>query len=167
MQYALVKKVIVRALGGSTKKLPPELAEKHDNPYIHEAHTASAIPETDYEKIVGSKPFFVNSIHSFIVDNQRSQFTIFAYDDDGNIEVVGNKDLQNHFVIASRFHPEAIFRSIDNAKDEEEVKKIINSNQPSFRTIEEFIKACNKNRDIKNSIDINKSIFNKIIYPDL
>lgn len=164
--------VLVRALGGSTKQLSLEETKKHNNPKVHKVHGASAVPGSDFEKIVGSGTFAVNSIHSFVIDNPGPQLSVLAYDDEGHIEVVGNNDLSNHFVIASRFHPETIFRQIVDIKKQggskQEIDAIIEDNKSSFMMFKEFSKACARTNALNTSIvDINDPKISEMIYPDL
>ena len=163
---------LVRALDGSTKKLSEEEAKKHNNEKLHKAHGAYAVPGSDYEKIVGPGTFAVNSIHSYVIDNPGPHLSILGYDDEGHIEVVGNDDLINHFVLASRFHPETIFRQIANIKEQggnqQEIDAIIEDNKPSFMMFGVFARACAKISDLNaSSVDINDPQFSNMIYPDL
>lgn len=161
---------LVRALDGSTMQLSDQEAKKHNNEKVHKVHGAYAVSGTDYEKIVGSGTFAVNSIHSYVIKNSGPYLNVLGYDDEGHIEVVGNNDLNNHFVVASRFHPETIFKMIQtvraNGGSEQEVNDIISDNRASYRMFDEFAKACEKNKNLNSSTDLNDSEFIGIVYPD-
>ena len=162
---------LVRALDGSTKQLSEKEAKKHNNEKTHKVHGAYAVQGSDYEKIVGPGTFAVNSIHSYVIDNPGPYLSVLGYDDEGHIEVVGNNDLSNHFVLASRFHPESFFRQIahirEHSVNSDEINSIIEDNKPSFNMFREFVRACAKVNTLNVShIDINDSQFSDMIYPD-
>lgn len=162
---------LVRSLDGSTMQLSPEEAAKHNNEKVHKVHGAYAAPGTDYEKMVGAGTFEVNSIHSYVIANPGPYLDVLGYDDEGHIEVVGNRDLEDHFVLASRFHPETLFRMIEfkktNGASEDEIHNVISENHTSFAMFENFTKACEKNRVLNSSsIDLNDPQFSSMVYPD-
>ncbi len=125
---------IVRTLGGKTKKLPDDLVKKHNNAFSHKVHTMNAVPGTFYEKIVGPDPVWVNSIHSYVVEDP-GPLEILARDDDNNIEVVGD---EGHRVIASRFHPETTMAQVSGGKNLDD--------RPSIGEVCKFMEWCDQRR---------------------
>lgn len=163
---------LVRALDGSTMQLSKEEAMLHNNEKIHKVHNAYAVVGTDYEKMVGSDPFAVNSIHSYVIENPGPYLDILGYDDQDHIEVVGNRDCSDHFVIASRFHPETLFKMIESSKldgaSEEEIYEMIEDNHASYMMFASFIKACEKNKLLNpTTMELNDSQLSSLIYPDV
>lgn len=161
---------LVRALGGSTMQLPPEEAKKHNNEKVHKAHGAYAVSGTDYEKMVGAGTFEVNSIHSYVIKDP-GPLEVLGYDDDGHIEVVGKQNLSDHFVLASRFHPETLFRMIESQKNngvsESAIQETIEGDHTSYVMFAEFVKACAKNKELSSSsTDFNDTQFSSMVYPD-
>lgn len=162
---------LVRALDGSTIQLSEQEAKKHNNEKVHKVHGAYAVAGTDYEKIVGSDIFDVNSIHSYVIENPGPYLDVLGYDDEGHIEVVGNSNLSDHFVLASRFHPETLFKMIESARSngasEQEIDEIIGDNRASYMMFGTFAKACEENKELtSSSVDLNDSQLSSMIYPD-
>lgn len=100
--------VMVRALGGTTKKV--KNPEKHYTKTKY-AHSIKITKNSKFFNIVKTAEMMVNSRHKKTIDKHPS-LTAVAYCDDGYIDVVesGEKD----FYVAVRFHPESLYRTDRN-----------------------------------------------------
>lgn len=114
---------MVRALGGTTKKIPNP--EKHNNVDCTWVHPIKIIKGTKTYQILKQKELMVNSRHKKVAD--KTVLTKAAYDDDKNIEIL--EDPQKKFYISFRFHPESLYKLDSNINN----------------IFVEFIKICKDN----------------------
>ncbi len=101
--------VIVRALGGTTYKIPnPEKHNQKTKKYVHNIYIN---PSSKFYDIVKHKEIKVNSRHEKAVDSfpllEKS-----AVCDDGYADVVESNDKK--FYMGVRFHPESLYKIDEN-----------------------------------------------------
>lgn len=91
------------ALGGSmdTVRMPHH---KQTVPYCEGIHNVVINKDSVLAKIVGSEPWFVNSIHVERVGKVPEGFVVSANSQDGSIEAIESAD--KTFFIGTQFHPE-------------------------------------------------------------
>lgn len=95
---------IIRALGGTTKKLANDEHEKPDEKYVH---GVKVVDETSlYYSIVNEKEFMVNSIHQYVGDVIPDSLTVVAKSSDDQVEVVEAKGKK--FYMGIKYHPELL-----------------------------------------------------------
>lgn len=95
---------IIRALGGTTKKLDND---DHDRPDLQYSHDCIITDKNSlYYSIVKSDKFMVNSVHSYIADIVPSVLSIIAKSDDNQVEVIESKN--KTFFMGVKYHPELL-----------------------------------------------------------
>ena len=95
---------MVRAMGGTTKSVEnPDIHCQFDKEIVH---SVIANPQSNLGKVVGTKPFKVNSRHKRTVDCLGT-LQVAGVDEDGNIEMVEDKDKK--YFASVRFHPESLY----------------------------------------------------------
>ena len=100
---------LLRAVGGSTKKLPN--GDRHYRMTEEYVHDIFIEKDTLLYDIIKKHVMKVNSRHHFTPDDCRN-LTVSAHDDEGNIEVV--EDKSKRFCIGMRFHPESLYLKDEN-----------------------------------------------------
>lgn len=101
--------VIVRALGGTTYKIPnPEKHNQSMKEYVHNIRIDSS---SKFYDIVDSEEISVNSRHKKTVDKSPLLDQV-AFCEDGYADVVESKD--KRFYIGVRFHPESLYKTDEN-----------------------------------------------------
>ena len=95
--------MITVALGGTLDDVQyPEHRQKvPDHAGIH---TIYMQPDTRFAEIVGSEPWFVNSLHSQIVQEPPKGFLVSARTEDGKVEAI--ESTEKRFFMSTQFHPE-------------------------------------------------------------
>lgn len=97
--------VMVRALGGTTKKITnPEKHYDNNNTYVHNVYISK---NTKISDIIRKERIKVNSRHKKIVDTHPN-LIVSAICEDGYSEVVEAED--KTFYIAVRYHPESLYK---------------------------------------------------------
>lgn len=95
---------IIRALGGTTRRLD---TEEHEKPFETYAHGIKVIDETSlYYSIVKEKTFMINSIHMYVGDKIPDCLAVTAVSDDNQPEVVEAKN--KTFYMGIKYHPELL-----------------------------------------------------------
>ena len=94
---------IVRILGGNIVKLPQP--NVHYQPCGEYAHSITIDKNSKFYTIVKTETMMVNSRHCYTVQ-RTDKLDAVGYDDDGNIEVVEDKNKK--FYLGVRFHPESL-----------------------------------------------------------
>lgn len=98
---------IIRALGGTTRKLSDSDISLHEKPFDTYAHDVIVTDETSlYYSIVKEKKFKINSIHQYVGDVLPDTLSVVAKSDDGQIEVVEAKNKK--FFMGIKYHPELL-----------------------------------------------------------
>lgn len=117
---------MVRALGGSTKKITN--LNVHDRPDLKYAHECKIINKNSIIfKCIGDETFNVNSIHTYVADIVPDCFEISALDMDNNPEVIEARS--KRFYLGVKFHPELLKNDIKIS-----------------RIFKEFINECEKTK---------------------
>lgn len=101
--------VIVRALGGTTKKIINP--EKHYNVYDNYVHSIKIDKSSKFYKIIGKEEIMVNSRHKKTIDDCPLLDKV-AFCDDEYPDVVESKNKK--FYIGVRFHPESLYKFDEN-----------------------------------------------------
>lgn len=95
---------IIRALGGTTRRLPDTA---HEKPFDRYAHGLKVTDENSlFYSIVKEKEFLINSIHLYVGDKIPDCLKVVARSDDDQVEVVeapGKK-----FCMGIKYHPELL-----------------------------------------------------------
>lgn len=98
---------IIRALGGTTRKLSDEDIEKHEKPFDKYVHGLTVTDEDSlFYSVVKEKNFMINSIHQYVGDVLPLALSVVAKSDDGQIEVVEAKNKK--FFMGIKYHPELL-----------------------------------------------------------
>ncbi len=98
---------IIRALGGTTRRLSEKDIEKHERPFDKYSHKLKITDESStFYSIVQQKEFQINSIHQYVGDVIPPCLTVVAKSDDGQVEVVEAKDKK--FYMGIKYHPELL-----------------------------------------------------------
>lgn len=113
---------IVRALGGTTYKIPNP--DKHDKSFDEYVHSIKIDENSKFYSMIKANEMMVNSIHRKSVKD-CPMLNKVAFCEDGYPDVVESKDKK--FYIGVRFHPESLY-----LKDEK-----------MNRIFKAFINACN------------------------
>lgn len=101
--------VIVRALGGTTAKIPnPETHNQLMKDYVH---SIKINPSSKFYDIVNLEEIQVNSRHKKTIDKSPFLEQV-AFCEDGYADVVESKDKK--FYIGVRFHPESLYKNDEN-----------------------------------------------------
>lgn len=101
--------VIVRALGGTTKKVTnPEKHNQEDEDYVH---SITIDKSSKFYSIVNKEVIMVNSRHKKTID-KSPYLNQVAYCSDGYPDVVEASDKK--FYIGVRFHPESLYKTDEN-----------------------------------------------------
>ena len=95
---------IIRALGGTTKRLEDTSHNRLDLEYCHGCKVVDR--DSKYYSIVKTDSLDVNSIHMYVGDNLPDSLTVSAFSDDGQIEVVEAKS--KGFYMGVKYHPELL-----------------------------------------------------------
>ena len=119
--------VLVRALGGTTYKIPNP--EKHNLPDQNHVHNLTIDKTSQFFNIVKKDNIMVNSRHTRDIDKCPLLDKV-GFSTDGYAEVVESKNKK--FYIGVRFHPESLYK----------IDKNINN------IFESFIECCMKNSTI-------------------
>lgn len=103
--------IMVRALGGTTFKIPnPEEHMKEKEDY---AHSIKIDKSSEFYKIIEKEEIMVNSRHKKAIKTHPGLDKV-AYCPDGYPEIVEAKNKK--FYMAFRFHPESLYLKDDNMK---------------------------------------------------
>lgn len=100
---------IVRALGGSTYKIPNP--EKHDKSFDQYVHSIKIDENSKFYSIVKNKELMVNSRHKRTIQDCPMLDKV-AFCEDGYPDVVESKNKK--FYIGIRFHPESLYNTDEN-----------------------------------------------------
>ncbi len=115
---------IIRALGGTTRKLD---SSDHEKPFEKYVHGLTVTDENSlFYSIVKEKEFMINSIHQYIGDIIPSSLKVVAKSSDGQVEVV--EGVNKKFYMGIKYHPELL---CDEDKKQNDI-------------FTAFIKACEK-----------------------
>lgn len=96
---------IVRALGGTTYKIPNP--EKHNKSFYEYAHNITINKDSKFFSIVNTESMLVNSIHQRTI-KECPFLEKVGFCEDGYPDVVESKDKK--FYIGVRFHPESLYK---------------------------------------------------------
>lgn len=119
---------IIRALGGTTRKLSEEDVKKHERPFEKYCHKLKITDENSlFYSIVKQKEFEINSIHQYVGDVIPPCLSVVAKSDDDQVEVVEAKGKK--FFMGIKYHPELL---CDTDKKQNDI----------FLT---YLNACRKN----------------------
>lgn len=99
---------MVRAVGGTIKKLDNAKIKKHNQKWTDEVHSIFIDKKSKFYKIVKCEQMVVNSRHKNVVDNPTSNYVISAVCDDGFPDVLEAPNKK--FNLAVRFHPESLYK---------------------------------------------------------
>ena len=98
--------VIVRALGGTTFRIPnPEKHNQYSKDYVHNIRIN---PLSKFYAIVNKEEMSVNSRHKKSIDKSPFLEQV-AFCEDGYPDVVESKDKK--FYVGLRFHPESLYKN--------------------------------------------------------
>lgn len=111
---------MVRGIGGSIKNI--DNPESHSQLLKEYVHSISIEENSNFYKIVKTKTIRVNSRHKNVVCNTNC-LDVVAFDNDGNIEVVEDKN--KTFFLGVRFHPESLYKK--DKKHNAIIKAFINA----------------------------------------
>lgn len=98
--------VIVRAVGGTTKKISNPI--KHNQLMKEYVHNLKIVPSSKFYDIVKSEKIKVNSRHKKTIDKSPFLEQV-AFCEDGYPDVVESKDKK--FYMGVRFHPESLYKT--------------------------------------------------------
>lgn len=98
--------VVVRALGGTTRKIPNP--KEHNVPNKDYVHSIKINRDSKFYNIVKTPEIMVNSRHKRTIKNCPNLDKV-AFCDDGYPDVVESKD--KNFYIGVRFHPESLYKT--------------------------------------------------------
>ncbi len=95
---------IIRALGGTTRRLTDST---HEKPFEKYVHGLKVIDENSkFYSVVKEKEFMINSIHLYIGDKIPDCLNVVALSSDGQVEVI---EAQNkRFYMGIKYHPELL-----------------------------------------------------------
>jgi len=102
------------AFGGSLyQDLPAQfpvkqIAHRQKMPASNPSHTVNVLSGTEFSKIVGNKPLYVNSAHHQAVKALAPGFKIAGKSPDGVVEAIEQID-DKQWVLGVQFHPEALY----------------------------------------------------------
>lgn len=113
--------VLVRALGGTTYRIPNP--KDHNQPNAKYVHGMRVVTPSKFHDLVGVDEMRVNSRHVKAI-NSSPLLEQVAFCDDNYVEVVEAKDKK--FYIGVKFHPESLYKIDENMN----------------RIFEGFVKAC-------------------------
>lgn len=116
---------IIRAVGGKVGKVPNP--ENHARPNDVFVHYINIDKDSKFYQIIQTERLHVNSRHKNIIVD-AGPLDIVARDDDGNIEVVEDKNKK--FLIAMRYHPESLYK-LDTKEN---------------NIFKQFVEACKKTK---------------------
>lgn len=97
--------VLVRALGGTTRKISNP--EKHQQPTKEYVHNIKIDVSSKFYSIVNLEEISVNSRHTRTIDKSPLLDQV-AFCEDGYADVVESKDKK--FYVGVRFHPESLYK---------------------------------------------------------
>ena len=118
--------IIVRALGGTTYKIPnPKEHMKVSEEYVH---SIKIDKNSRFYKIIGKEKVMVNSRHKRTI-KECPKLDKVGFCEDGYPDVVESKD--KDFYIGVRFHPESLYRKDENMNN----------------IFKKFIETCKKEND--------------------
>ncbi len=95
---------IIRALGGTTRKLENL---DHEKPFEKYCHGLTVVDENSlFYSIVKEKQFMINSIHQYVGDIIPPTLKVVAQSSDGQVEVV--EGVNKKFYMGIKYHPELL-----------------------------------------------------------